>query len=95
MFARLSIVTAARQSTLLVPREAVLTRTGAEPLVVAIDNNNHVRKVPVRLGLQSERLTEVTSGLTEGQLVATSSLNDLSDGDIVAPQVENRVALAR
>ena len=28
-------------------------------------------------------------------LVATSSLNDLTDGDVVAPQVDTRTALAR
>jgi hypothetical protein len=34
-------------------------------------------------------------GLDDGQLVATSSLSDLTDGDVVAPVVDTRTAYAR
>jgi multidrug efflux pump subunit AcrA (membrane-fusion protein) len=97
MFARLSIVTAEKKNALLVPREAVLIGApGSEPLVVAIDQaSGVVRRQPVRLGLQSDKFAEITTGIDDGQLVATSSLNDLTDGDVVAPQVDTRTALAR
>jgi RND family efflux transporter MFP subunit len=96
MFARLSIITAAKSNALIVPKEAILNPSpSADPLIVAIDQSGQVHRTPVRLGLQSDRFVEIVSGVTEGQLVATSSLNDLSDGDIVAPQVETRTALAR
>jgi multidrug efflux pump subunit AcrA (membrane-fusion protein) len=79
-----------------VPREAVLIGApGSEALVIAIDSAGRVHRQPVKLGLQSDRAIEISSGLDDGQLVATSNLNDLADGDIVAPQVEIRVALAR
>jgi hypothetical protein len=63
-------------------------------MAIIIDPSNSVRKVAVRLGLQNEQLNEVTGGLAEGQLVATSRLSDLTDGVIVAPRVESTVALA-
>ena len=96
MFARLGIVTAEKQNALIVPREAVLIGApGTDPLVIAIDAAGRVHRQPVKLGLQSDRAIEISSGIDAGQLVATSSLNDLAEGDIVSPQVETRVALAR
>lgn len=96
MFARLSIVTAENQNALVVPREAVLIGApGSAPLVIAIDPAGRVHRQPVKLGLQSDRLIEISSGIDDGQLVATSSLNDLTDGDVVSPQIEIRTALAR
>ena len=68
---------------------------GTQPLVIAIDPTGLVHRQAVRLGLQSDRFTEIVTGIDDGQLVATSSLNDLTDGDIVAPQVDTRTALAR
>ena len=49
----------------------------------------------VKLGLQSDQLAEILSGIDDGQLVATSSLNDLADGDVVAPQVQTTTAFVR
>ena len=62
---------------------------------MTIDSDGRVRKQQIRLGIQNEQFVEVVGGLNEGQLVATSGLNGLADGDIVAPQVETRTALAR
>ena len=96
MFARLSIVTAEKPNALIVPREAVLIGApGTDPLVITIDAAGRVHRQPVQLGLQSDRAIEISNGIDAGQLVATSSLNDLAEGDIVMPQVETRVALAR
>jgi RND family efflux transporter MFP subunit len=94
MFAQLSIVTAEKQNALIVPKQAVLTGTpGVEPLVITIDPSGRVHRQPVQLGLQSDTATEILSGIDDGQLVATSSLSDLTDGDIVAPQVDTRTAM--
>lgn len=95
MFARLNIITAQKQNALLVPKEAVLSGgANTNPLVIAIDANGAVHRTPVKLGLQAERAVEIVSGIDDGQLVATSSLNDLIDGDIVAPQVQRFTAQA-
>jgi RND family efflux transporter MFP subunit len=93
MFARLSIITAARDNAMLVPHDAILG--GTPPAVLTIDADHHIHKQPVQLGLQNDQVSEILSGLDDGQLVATSSLSDLNDGDVVAPQVDNRTALAR
>jgi membrane fusion protein (multidrug efflux system) len=96
MYARLSIITAEKPNALIVPREAVIKGTpGTGSLVIAIDSAGQVHRQPVQLGLQNDRLVEISSGLEDGQLVATSNLNDLADGDVVTPQVEIRTALAR
>jgi len=96
MFARLNIITAQKQNTLLVPTAALVSQSqGTDPTVIAIGDGNAVQRTPVRIGLRNDRVVEIVSGLSDGQLVATSGLNDLSDGDIVAPQVETRTAYAR
>jgi RND family efflux transporter MFP subunit len=94
MFAQLSIVTAEKQNALIVPKQAVLIGTpGTEPLVITIAPDGRVHRQPVRLGLQSDTADEILTGIDDGQLVATSSLSDLTDGDIVAPQVDTRTAM--
>jgi RND family efflux transporter MFP subunit len=93
MFAQLNIVTAARQNTLVVPREAILAAgAGSSRMVVAIDASGKTHRQPVTLGLQNERQAEVLSGLQYGQLAATSGMNDLKDGDLVAPQIRQLAA---
>ncbi len=93
MFADLNIVTASRQNTLLVPRGAILSAgAGTSSMVVTIDNSGKAHRQPVTLGLLNDRLAEVVSGLDYGQLVATSGMNDLKEGDLVAPQIQQVTA---
>ncbi|MDQ6674601.1 MAG: efflux RND transporter periplasmic adaptor subunit, partial [Chloroflexota bacterium] len=95
MFARLSIITASSQDAVLVPREAILSDgSGAEPAVLSIDQSGTVHKHPVQLGLQSDRFAQIVAGVRVGELVATSGLSNLNDGDVVAPQGGNRIAMA-
>ena len=96
MFARLNIVTAEKHNALVVPRAAVLSgATGTPSMVIAIDENGRVHRQAVKPGLQSDQLAEILSGIDDGQLVATSSLSDLADGDVVAPQVQTTTAFVR
>jgi RND family efflux transporter MFP subunit len=96
MFARVAIITAVKDDALLVPREAVLGDTaGAGPAVFAIDTAGRVRRQPVTLGIQNDQSAEIVRGLEFGQLVATGSLSELVEGDVVAPQVNNRLAYVR
>jgi hypothetical protein len=46
---------------------------------------------PVRIGLVTDDEVEITSGLTEGQVVATGNTGGLTDGQIVQPQIESPV----
>jgi RND family efflux transporter MFP subunit len=93
MFAQLSIVTAQKQNTLLVPQTALLGGD-SQARVVTIDSANTARFQPIKLGLQSDGFAEIVGGLDEGQLVATSGLSTLHDGDAVAPRLDNLTALA-
>ena len=82
-----------KQNALLVPRSAIVNASGgAGPLVLTIDDGGKVHKQAVTLGLQDDKFSEVVAGLDNGQLVATTSLNDLTEGEIVAPQVDTRTA---
>ncbi|MEA2640486.1 MAG: hypothetical protein QOF51_1880, partial [Chloroflexota bacterium] len=96
MLAKLNIVTAAHSGVLVVPKEAIpdalANGTGT---VLAIDEANHVHKTPVQVGLVSDRSVEVLGGLREGQVIATSGISNLSDGDLVSPQLNTATALAR
>lgn len=93
MFAELNIVTASSQNTLVVPRGAILTAgAGTSSMVVTIDGAGRAHRQPVTLGLLNDRVAEIISGLDYGELVATSGMNDLKDGDLVAPQVQQLTA---
>ena len=77
----------------VVPKDAVLTGApGTQPMVIGIDPTGLVHRLPVKIGLQNDQKVEILGGIDDGQLVATSSLSDLNDGDIVAPQVQTRTA---
>jgi HlyD family secretion protein len=92
MLANLGIVTATQQDVLTVPRTALVNSgaaaQGQPSSLWVIDPNNIVRATPVTLGLVNDTRAEVTSGVSEGQLVATGSISTLADGQAVAPQVQ-------
>jgi len=98
MLARLSILTASRLGTLLVPRDAIVGGTGgSNTTAIVVDENRRARKVPVQVGLTNERHIEVLAGLAEGQLVVARGSVDLTDGDLldVQPMPETRTAQTR
>jgi HlyD family secretion protein len=92
MLANLGIVTASEQDVLTVPRTALLNSgaasSGQPSTLWVIGPNNVVRSTPVTLGLVNDTRVEVTSGVGEGDLVATGSITTLTDGQVVAPQVQ-------
>jgi RND family efflux transporter MFP subunit len=91
MFARLNIVTAARPNALVVPTTAVLNGSS----VLTIDENNIVHAQTVQLGIQNDRFAEVLGGLQDGDVIATSGLSTLTEGQAVNPQGPAIVALAQ
>jgi RND family efflux transporter MFP subunit len=93
MLAQVSIVTGMQSNTLLVPREAVLGTPSAntQGTVVTLDGNRASRQ-SVRIGLVNEQVVEISSGLSDGQVVATGNASSLNNGDVVVPQL--RTALA-
>jgi RND family efflux transporter MFP subunit len=95
MLASVSIVTASRSDALLVPRDAVIgtpAPNGSATLVTL--DNGHAQRVPVQLGLVNDTTVQVSSGLSDGQVVAVGNATGLNNGDVVVPQLRTRTAIA-
>ena len=89
MLATVSVTVADRPDALLVPRTALGSNiTGGPDSVVTIDPTGHAIRTQVQIGLTSGDQVEITSGLSDGQLVATGNTGGLTDGEIVQPQVQ-------
>ena len=68
---------------LAVPDSAVMNPTGENASVFVITSDNHAVLRPVRFGMISGGWTEITSGLQEGDIVATVGPLYLQNGDKV------------
>jgi RND family efflux transporter MFP subunit len=89
MLGRINITTAARASTLVLPKEAISGTPAAGSTEIFVVDGHTARRTAVNVGLVNERFVEILDGLQEGQLVVTGNLATLSDGDKVAPQLAN------
>lgn len=72
MAASANIITATKDSVLLIPTTAIQTQSGQS--VVRVMNGSTVTDVNVETGLSSDTQTEIISGLTEGQTVITGNV---------------------
>jgi HlyD family secretion protein len=81
-FAR-AIIDASRSCGLSVPRSAVTYRTGGTNVQVVHDDVIETRSV--QIGLHSDTDTEITKGLSAGDLVVANAGTSLRDGDKVKP----------
>lgn len=88
MFARVDLELANKRDALRVPREAVVVRGTEQGVYVIVDNVAMFREVG--LGLSEADWIEVTSGLTEGEMVVTQGSNLLKDGDHIRVAGEER-----
>ena len=83
MFATVSLVTRSKEDVPVIKREALINTYGTWIVfVVSKDSSVAVRR-EVSLGLESETMVEIVSGLEYGELVITEGQNFLSDGDPV------------
>ena len=60
------------RSALVAPSEAIIS-TGARSVAIVTDESGHFAPVDVQVGVESEGLTEIRSGLNEGQRVVISA----------------------
>lgn len=81
MYARVSLQTAHRENTLVVPRNAVVDQQGRRG-VFLVDQQT-ARFTEIRTGIEEPQRVEVVSGLTEGQQVVTTGAAGLRHGDPV------------
>ncbi len=81
MYATADILLERRENVLTLPASA-LVREGREAYVCCVESGT-VRRVPVKLGLQSGEDVEILEGLAENQAVVLARANSLTDGQPV------------
>ncbi len=81
MFAHVKIVTQEKGKAVLLPKDAVVTRSGESSVFVV--NGDIVEKRSVKLGLAHDGTVEVVSGVNAGDEVVVAGQNELRDGDKV------------
>jgi RND family efflux transporter MFP subunit len=89
MFAQLAIQLGQHQSTLLVPKEAVLKLGSIDPTaplqnVVFTVANGRVHKQVVTLGISDGKNTEILDGVQEGVDVVLNPRPDFLEGELIA-----------
>lgn len=81
MFADVTFHTDVSENAIVVPTEAILTSAGIQYVYVV--EGDTARYVEVTTGLTGSGVTEILSGLTEGQQLVTVGQAYLSEGDLV------------
>ncbi len=76
MAASASIITNTKDEVLMIPSTAVTTQNGSS--TVQVMKNGKPASVAVEIGLASDENTEITSGLSEGDVVVTSTTQQTS-----------------
>jgi RND family efflux transporter MFP subunit len=87
MYANATLELERRDNVLTVPVQAVV-KNGNEASVLVIDSRNRVQSRALQLGLQGSALTEVKSGLSEGDQVITGGQSKYQIGETVKPQLQ-------
>jgi multidrug efflux pump subunit AcrA (membrane-fusion protein) len=83
MFATVSLVTNSRIDVPVIPREALINTYGSWIVFVVAQDSNSAERREVTLGLESEDIVEILTGLENGERVVTAGQNFLTDGDPV------------
>lgn len=85
MYAETVVSLQQRNNVLTIPIQAVVQ--GDSPYVLVLDATNHVRKSIVTLGIQGADKVEITSGLTDNELVIVSAQSNYQIGQLVRPKM--------
>jgi membrane fusion protein (multidrug efflux system) len=81
MFVEVRVATGAKEGVLVIPRKAILYKTGKTYVFVLKDGLAGQREVT--LGLTEEDQAEVTAGLAEGDVIVSVGVENLKDGQPV------------
>ena len=90
MYATLALKVERRPQALAVPSEAL--STDKSPTVYLINAQHQVEERAVTLGLETPGKYEVTSGLSEGDLVIIGSRSQVKPGQTVEPKLIGSLA---
>lgn len=88
MTVSVNVETGRRDNALVIPNDALETVAGDEAMVWKV-NAGRVERAAVSLGLRGLALTEITSGLAEGDVVLADHGASLGDGDRVRAREES------
>lgn len=77
-FAKGKVVTKTADNAVFVPEEALIAFAGIKKVFI-IENSEASERI-VKVGERLENLLEITEGVKEGEVIATSSLNKISTG---------------
>lgn len=81
MFVEVRIATGAKDNVLVIPRKAILFKTGKTYVFVLQDGKAYQREIS--LGLSEEDEAEVLSGVAEGDVIVSVGVENLKDGQPV------------
>ena len=81
MLAEVSFITDSSSNTMILPRDAVITKDGE--VYVYVVENNIAKKVPVETGIESGENIEIISGLTTDMQVVVKGQTYITDGEEV------------
>lgn len=84
MYANTMLQLAARKNVVTIPVEAVVLQ-GRRDVVYVLDSSNHVRIRQIGLGIEGQKLAEITSGLDPGDRVILGGQENYHDGETVNP----------
>ncbi len=82
MFAKSRLITAKDAPAVMVPQRAVISVAGLNKVYV-IENGKAVERI-IKVGTNDGDLVEVTDGVKDGETVATSNMDKLQTGTVVA-----------
>lgn len=88
MFAKATIHLKAHEDVLTIPAEALITESDKAYIYVA-DDNNTVRKVPVKTGIDDGIIVEILDGLQESDKVIVAGKHLVTEGDTVITSESN------
>lgn len=84
MYANTMLELSQRQNVVTIPIEA-LVLNGSQNTVYALDSSNHVEIRNVSIGLEGQRLVEITAGLRVGDRVIIGGQENYHQGEEISP----------
>ena len=84
MYANTMLQLAQAKNTVTIPLDALILRSGQQTVYV-LDSSNHVHIRPVQVGLEGQKLAQITSGLQVGDRVILGGQEKYQEGEEVSP----------
>jgi len=84
MYANTMLQLSTRKNVVTIPVEALVLQ-GRREVVYVLDSSNHVHIRPVEVGIQGQKLAEISSGLEAGDRVILGGQQNYHEGEAVSP----------